>query len=283
MHVLDGRHEIKLQKLGSLLHDVRRDNVKRVAVYHQADGLRLRHEQLRAQRDSGVSAAAALGAADIVEVQPRVRDLFHAVDVAQRADGVGAAAGNLVVRTPQLLPDAIHLGVDVVVAVGVHEADVGVHEVFEQLVALALGHAALFEDQYRRHAQLFRAGRREHGVVRLRAAGREDDLRALPLRVGQQEFELAHLVAAETDAGQVVAFYIDVCAENTADVFKLLNGRRQHGQRYPRKIVQAFHIESPFYKYEVWLRQIKQRKTAVKNCALHARRAFHKSRRDLFR
>ena len=175
--------------------------------------------------------AAALGAADVVEVHTGVGDLLHTVHVAQRADGVGAAAGDLVILLAAGLTHAIHLGVDVIVAVGVHEADVGVHKVLQQLVALALGDAALLQNEDGRHAQLLGARRRQHGVVGLGTAGGEHDLRALPLGVRQQELQLTHLVAAETDAGQVVTLHVDVGVQQAADVLQLLDGGGQHRQR----------------------------------------------------
>ena len=113
------------------------------------------------------------------------------------------------------------------------------------MVALALGHAALFQDQDGRHAELFGAGRRQHGVVRLGAAGRKDDLRALPLRVGEQELELAHLVAAEADARQIIALDIDIGAEQAADVLQLLDRRRQRRQTDAGEILQILHNHPP--------------------------------------
>ena len=75
-----------------------------------------------------------------------VGNFLHAVHIAQGADGVGAAAGDFIILLATGLAHAIHLGVNVVIAVRVHEPDVGIHEVLQQLVALALGNAALFQD-----------------------------------------------------------------------------------------------------------------------------------------
>ena len=182
-----------------------------------------------------MGAAAALGAADVVEPHAGVGDLLHAVDVAQGADGVGAAAGDLIVGPAQFPAHPVHLGVDIVIAVGIHEAHVGVHEILQQLIALPVGDAPLFQDQDGGHAQLFGACRRQHGVVGLGAAGGEHHLRPLALGVGQQELQLAHLVAAQADAGQVVPLDIHVGAQDAADVLQLLDGGGQNGQRDPGK------------------------------------------------
>ena len=245
--------EVELQQLRRLTHDARGDLVEGVGIDHHADGLRLRHKQPRAQRNARVRAAAALRAAEIVEVHAAFGDLLHAADIAQRAEPVRPAAGDFVIGSAELFAHAVHLGVDVVIVVGIHEADVGVHQILEQLVALALGHAALFQDQDGRHAELFGAGRRQHGVVRLGAAGRKDDLRALPLRVGEQELELAHLVAAEADARQIIALDIDIGVEQAADVLQLLDRRRQRRQTDAGKILQVFHIASLIFPMVWWI------------------------------
>ena len=157
-----------------------------------------------------MGAAAALGAADVIELHAGIGDLLHAVDIAQRTDGVGAAAGDLIVGLAAGLAHPVHLGVNIIIAVGIHKADVRVHQVFQQLVALAVGNAALLQNQDRLHAQLLGTGRCQHGVVGLRAACGKHDLSALPLGVRQQELQLTHLVAAQTDTGQVVTLDIDV-------------------------------------------------------------------------
>ena len=61
-------------------------------------------------------------------------------------------------------------------------------------------------------------------MVGLCAAGGEHHLRALALGVRQQELQLTHLVAAQTDTGQVVALDIHIGVQQTADVLQLLDG-----------------------------------------------------------
>lgn len=61
-------------------------------------------------------------------------------------------------------------------------------------------------------------------MVGLCAAGGEHYLRALALGVRQQELKLANLVAAQTDAGQVIALDVHVGVQQTADVLQLLDG-----------------------------------------------------------
>ena len=123
---------------------------------------------------------------------------FSAVEKADQLHaGVGAAAGDLIMLLAAGLADTIHLRIDIIIAVGIHEAHIPIHEIFQQLVALALGNAALFQNKDRLHAQLLGAGRRQHGVVGLCAAGGEHHLRTLALGVRQQELQLASLVAAQ--------------------------------------------------------------------------------------
>ena len=246
MDVLRRGREVQLQQLGGLLHDVGGDDLKGVAVHHQTHGLGLGHIEHSAQRHAGVGAAAALGAADVVKVHPRVGDLLHAVDITQRTDGVGAAAGDLVVGLAQRLAHAVHFLIDIVIAVGVHEADIGIHEILQKLIALAVGDALLLQDEDGGHAQLLGAGRCQHGVVGLCAAGGEHHLRALALGVRQQELQLTHLVAAQTDTGQVVALDIYIGVQQTADVLQLLNGGGEYRQRDAGEILQILHVCSPF-------------------------------------
>ena len=181
--------------------------------------------------------AAALGTADVIEMHTCVGNFLHAVHIAQGADGVGAAAGDFIILLATGLTHAIHLGVNVVIAVRVHEPDVGIHEVLQQLVALALGNAALFQNQDGHHAQLFGAGCRQHCVVGLCAAGGEHDLCALSLGVCQQELQLAHLIAAQADTGQIIAFDPHIGSQQTTNILQLLNGGGQHRKGNPGKLL----------------------------------------------
>ena len=202
--------------------------------------LRAGEKELRAQRESGHRAAAALCADEMVKAHPLTRDLLRAGDVAERAERVRAAAGNLVVRHAERFSHAVHLRVNVVVAVRVQKAHVRAHQMLQQLVAASGGHAALLQNQDRLHAEPVCRRGREHRVIRLRAAGREDDLGALRHRVREQKLQLAHLVAAEPESGQIVPLEIHVRAEPAAHVLQLLDRRREQSQRRARKVLQLF-------------------------------------------
>lgn len=79
-------------------------------------------------------------------------------------------------------------------------------------------------------------------MVGLCAAGGEHHLRALALGVRQQELQLANLVAARTDAGQVIALDVHVGVQQTADVLQLLDGGGQHRQRNTGEILQILRF-----------------------------------------
>ena len=62
---------------------------------------------------------------------------FSAVENADQLHaGVGAAAGDLIILLAAGLADTIHLRIDIIIAVGIHEAHIRIHEIFQQLVAL---------------------------------------------------------------------------------------------------------------------------------------------------
>lgn len=79
-------------------------------------------------------------------------------------------------------------------------------------------------------------------MVGLCAAGGEHHLRALALGVRQQELQLANLVAAQTDAGQVIALDVHVGVQQTADVLQLLDGGGQHRQQNTGEILQILRL-----------------------------------------
>ena len=73
-------------------------------------------------------------------------------------------------------------------------------------------------------------------VIRLRRALSQNDIRALRLRFGQQELELARLVAATRHAGAVVALDPDLRAvERTGEVRQVLERRGQVREAHARK------------------------------------------------
>ena len=144
-------------------------------------------------------------------------------------------------RPAHLFAEAVHLRVNVGVIIGVDKAHIRPHQPFEKLIAHTVCYAALFEHENSLHPQLPRRGGGQHGVVGLRAAGREDDFRPLRFRVGQEKFELSDLVSAEPEPGHIVALDIDVPSKESADVFKLMDRRRQDAQADPREAFNGFH------------------------------------------
>ena len=236
-----------LQQVGRLAHEGGRDFVKGIGVDHHPVDACSGQIQLGAERETCHRPAAALRADDVVNVQPLSGDLPGTFHIPQRAERIRPAAGDLVIRPAHRPADPVHLRVDVGVIIGVDKADLRSHQCFEQLIAHTVGHAALLEHQDGLHAQLSRSGGGEHGVVGLGAAGRENDLGTLRLRVGEEEFKLSHLVPAETDPGQIIALDVDVPAEEPADVLHLVNGRWENAERDPREAFDRFHECSPSF------------------------------------
>src|SRR5262245_51261519 len=81
-----------------------------------------------------------------------------------------------------------------------------------------------------------RCGRRHARVVRLRSAARNYDVGFLRDRVGHQELELARLVAAEGESGEVVAFDEDArttrgAAQRSAQTLRFHDWRWKHRKR----------------------------------------------------
>ena len=173
--------------------------------------------------------------------EPSAGDFPGAVHIAQGAQGIGAAAGDLIIGHAGRLAHPVHLFIDVGIVVGVHEAHVGAHELLQELIAQAFGDAPLLEDQNTAHAQPARSRGGEHGMVGLGSAGGEDQLCALLLCVGQQELQLPGLVAAQAKAGEVVAFDIDVGAQHRADVVQPVDRRGEQAQREPGEGIERFH------------------------------------------
>ena len=185
----------------------------------------------------------------MIKAHALIADLADAIDIAERAQCVGAAAGNLVIRPPERLAYAVHLGVDVRIVVRIHEADVHAHQVLEQLVAQPCSHALFLEDQDRGHAELLRRRSGQHGMIRLRAACCEHHLRALRLRLGEEIFELPHLIAAKAEARHVVPLDINLRAHQAADVVKPLYRRRKYAEGY---LIKCFHLSHLFAPFPQW-------------------------------
>ena len=85
------------------------------------------------------------------------------------------------------------------------------------------------------HAEPARAGGGEAHQVRLHRAGRQHRVGAPRPRLAEVELELAHLVAAEGEAGAVVALDPELDAERGAEVGGGLQRRRRVAEPDPRE------------------------------------------------
>ena len=176
-----------------------------------------------------------------------LRHLSDAFGIADGTQGGGAAHGDDVALAAvggQNLTALAHLGVDVLVAVGVHEFHLGTEDVVQHQVAFVVRDAPFFQDQGALHAQASGAGGGEHGMVGLGAAGGEHGVAALLLGVRQQVFQLADLVAAQGHAAQVIPLDPDVLIVDAADVFQPVKGRGVHAQFDVGKGVPVAHVRS---------------------------------------
>jgi hypothetical protein len=142
-------------------------------------------------------------------------DLERASDVAERADGVGAADRDPV--RPLAAPFQIRhdTGDDLGIVAGRRRSirtrgdavDLRTQQVVQQEVALdARGRLLPGQDEAGAHPGHGRRGGRRSRVIRLQCPARHQHRRAPALRVGDEKLQLADLVAAEGEAaGEVVA------------------------------------------------------------------------------
>lgn len=118
--------------------------------------------------------------------------------------------------------------------VGVGKPDVGTHQVDSQQIALK--HPARVPAQHDRGAQPHLPGRRrgQTGMVALRTATGDQHRRAGRLRLRHFVLELAWLITAQRQVGQVVPLEIQVQVEPRACVRQAVERRRRPGQRRAR-------------------------------------------------
>ena len=232
-------------------HQFGYDLLKGVGIHAQTCGLGLREKQGGTQHQTGGGAAGAGGGGHVADLNAGLlgllRHLSDAFGIADGTQGGGAAHGDDVALAAvggQNLTALAHLGVDVLVAVGVHEFHLGTEDVVQHQVAFVVRNAPFFQDQGALHAQVSGAGGGEHGMVGLGTAGGEHGVAALLLGVRQQVFQLADLVAAQSDAAQVIPLDPDALIVDAADVFQPVKGRGVHAQFDVGKGVPVAHVRS---------------------------------------
>ena len=161
-------------------------------------------------------------------------DLVGAGDIAQRAHGVGAAAGDDVGRAgpgaARSAADRLHRRVQVgprwhdLDPFDAHQAE---QEVVAARVRLVAAGDALLEHQAALEALARRGGQGEAAMVGLRRADGDQGVGALGEGVGDQELQLAGLVAARRQAQGVVALDPDFRpAQRLREVRQRLDRRR---------------------------------------------------------
>ena len=163
-----------------------------------------------------------------------LRKFPDAVHIAQSTQRIGAAAGNeigFVAVLCQFFGNDVHFGIDIVVAVGVHETDIGTIDVIQDQIALVIGNTPLLQNENALHTKARRAGGGQHGVVGLGSACGEDRVAALSLCLGQQILQLSDLVAAESNTAQVIPLDPDIFAVLGADVLQPVERGGVYAQR----------------------------------------------------
>ena len=233
---------------GGFLYQLGHDVLKGIGVHAQAGGLGVRQEQRGTQHQAGGGAAGAGGGGHVADLNAGrlglLRHLSDAFGIADGTQGGGAAHGDDVALAAvggQNLTALAHLGVDVLVTVGVHEFHLGTEDVVQYQVAFVVRDAPLFQDQDTAQPQTGGAGGGEHGMIGLGPAGGEHGVAALLLGVRQQIFQLADLVAAQSDAAQVIPLDPDALVVDPADIFQPVKGRRIHAQPELRQIIPMTH------------------------------------------
>jgi hypothetical protein len=167
-----------------------------------------------------------------------MRSITKPFAVAQRADGVRAAAGDDVgfaALGADLFGHLFQFGVHV--AAGRDIAQLAAHQPVQQHIARAhivdrIGLDPLFQDDLAGHAVDGRCGGRLAHVVRLHGALGHQGVGAGLQGRAQQEFQFAGLVAAAGQAGAVVALHpeLGLAAERLAQPGHGLQRRGQMGE-----------------------------------------------------
>ena len=243
LKIIFAANQFTLQKGGGLSGQSRNNLLKGIVIHAHAGDFHAGLVQFGTQQQSGSGSAGTGGGHDVTDFDAGslglLREFPDAVHIAQRAQCVGAAAGNevgLVSLFGQLVCNYLHFSVNIVIAVSVHEADIGTVDLVQNQVALAVRDAPLFEDEDALHAQPCGAGSGQHGMIGLGAAGGEHGVAALSLSLCQQILQLADLIAAKGHTAQVIPLDPDVLSVFGADLFQLIKRRgidsqRKSGQR----------------------------------------------------
>ena len=175
-------------------------------------------------------------------------ELPDAAGIAQGAQSRGAAhrdVAALVARLLQRRSDPVHLGVDVVIGVGVQQTHLRAEDVVQHQVAPVLRDAPPLQQQDALHPQPCSAGGGEGRVVGLGAAGGEHRVAPLVQSLRQQEFQLADLVAPQGHAAQVVPLDPDAAAVLLAQFIQPVERRGIDAQRDSGQILNALHAMPP--------------------------------------
>ena len=185
--------------------------------------------------------------------------LDRGLDVADRAEGqiLEAHRGDherLATGLACLLRSRVEQRLQQLHIVDVDDPDVGAHQLVEQEVALQhRAFLAVHQDQGDVEAELAGGGGHLPAPVRLAVGAGDQQVAALAEHLGEHELELPGLVAAEAEAGHVVALDPHFCpADRLRQSRRRLQRRRQMGERHARQPIDtglelgsAAHVTRP--------------------------------------
>src|SRR5262245_28897923 len=164
-------------------------------------------------------------------------DFDHGLDIAKRSQGLCAELERgdqegLAALRPQLVCLGFQIGLELFIE-DIEDRHLGAHDSVEQEISLQ--HRSFHAvGQHQRHveAEFARCGGDLATPIRLRISAGYDDVRATAEHLAKDEFELAGLVAAEGEPGQIIALdqHIDI-AERLGESRTELERGRQMGQR----------------------------------------------------
>ena len=220
-----------------------------VAAHADAQDRRPLAQRPQAHQQPGMGERAPRGANHGVEADAEspglVRDLPGGRDVAEpaqrRMPGRGADHVGLAAPGRQRRRAHLHRRVRrrLVLALGERVERCAQHPVEQQVAGDAVGlvHALdpVLDLDVDLHAEPARRRRGDAHQVRLYRPGHQHRIRAPCPRLAEVELELAHLVAAEGEAGAVVPLHIQVDAERRAEVGGGVDRRRRVAEPRPRE------------------------------------------------
>ena len=145
----------------------------------------------------------------------------------------------------ELLHDAVHLRIDIIITVSIHQTDLRTEDAVQDQVS-AGELPPLFQHQNAFHTQLSGTGGSEHSVVRLGTTSGENNIRPLAPGICQKKLQFADLVATQGHARHIVPLDVNILSDLPAQVFQLIQGSGQLSEGNAGEINNLFHKSASF-------------------------------------